>query len=194
MKSGSVRTDAGEHCRVIALSGAGLGGYRRARPRWYEALWMAVEFALVSNPLQPSSRLRSLALRFFGARVGSRVILRPRMRVKFPWNLEIGDDCWIGEGVWFHNQDRVSVGHDTVISQETFITTGSHDFRRTMDLVTAPIAIGSGVWITSRCVVTLGVSIGDCVLVLPGSVVNRSLEPGNMYGGVPARFIGPRFD
>lgn len=176
----------------IDLSQAGYGNFRRTRPRWYEALWILVEFLAVTNPLQPSSRVRGAALRGFGARIGEGVILRPRLRVKFPWNLEIGHRCWIGEGVWIHNQGSVTIGHDSIVSQETLITTGSHDARSTMNLIVKPVEIGSGVWITSRCIVQQGVQIGDNAIVTPGSVVHKSVPAGWVFGGNPARPIKER--
>ena len=154
---------------------------------------MLLEFLLVTNPLQPSSSIRAFILRIFGARIGKNVILRPRMRVKFPWNLIIGEDVWIGEGVWIHNQGIVQIGEHSVISQECFITTGSHDIYGSMDLKVEPIVIGKGVWLTSRCIVLQGVKIGDCAIVTPGSVVHKSLSGGALYGGNPAVFLRKRW-
>jgi putative colanic acid biosynthesis acetyltransferase WcaF len=159
----------------------------------YIGLWILVENLLVTNPLQLSSRLRAWALRRFGATIGTGVVLRPRLRVKYPWRLQIGDRCWIGEGVWLHNQATLRIGSDSVVSQETFVTTGSHDLHATMDLIVEPVTIGRGVWITSRCSVLAGVEIGDNAVVLPGSVVARPLPAGGVYGGVPARFIKDRW-
>jgi putative colanic acid biosynthesis acetyltransferase WcaF len=76
-----------------------------------------------------------------------------------------------------------------VISQDSFITTGSHDWQQTMELVVKPVSIGNGVWLNARCMVLQGVEIGDNALVLPGSVVNRSLPAQSICGGVPARFL-----
>jgi putative colanic acid biosynthesis acetyltransferase WcaF len=176
----------------IDLSKAGNGSFTPGRSKLYIGVWLLVEWLFVTNPLQISSRLRIAALRAFGATIGPGVIMRQRIRVKFPWRLTIGDRSWIGEGVWIHNQGELVIGHDTVVSQESFLTTGSHDIRATMDLVIKPVRIGDGVWITSRCMVLSGVEIGDNAVVLPGAVVDRSLEPGGIYGGVPARFIKPR--
>ncbi|MBI0446544.1 hypothetical protein [Deinococcus sp. DB0503] len=178
---------------VIDLSRAGPGNFRRTRPKWFELLWIVTEALLVTNPLQLSSSLRRWALVAFGADIGRGVILRPRLRVKFPWNLSIGDHCWIGEGVWIHNQAMLTVEHDCVISQETFLTTGSHRSRTNMDLYVSPIYIEAGVWITSRCIVLQNVRIGRNALVTPGSVVIRSLDANGIYSGNPARQIGQRF-
>jgi putative colanic acid biosynthesis acetyltransferase WcaF len=176
----------------IDLSKAGNGTFTAGRSKIHIGIWLLVEWLLVTNPLQISSRLRIAVLRAFGATIGPGVIMRQRIRVKFPWRLTIGDRSWIGEGVWIHNQGELVIGHDTVVSQESFLTTGSHDIRATMDLVIKPVRIGDGVWITSRCMVLQGVEVGDNAVVLPGSVVDRSLEPEGIYGGVPARFIKPR--
>ncbi|SEJ50911.1 DapH/DapD/GlmU-related protein [Demequina mangrovi] len=157
------------------------------------AAWMLVEWLLVTNALQPSSRLRVAALRAFGATIGDGVVFRQRTRVKLPWRLEIGDHCWIGEGVWIHNQDQVTIGHDAVVSQDTMLTTGSHAHRRDMALITRPLVIEPGVWVTSRCIVTGGVTLGRSCLVGPGSVVSRDVAPGRIVAGNPAQDAGARF-
>ncbi|WP_216360333.1 hypothetical protein [Deinococcus indicus] len=133
-----------------------------------------------------------MALRKFGAKIGKNVIYRQRTRVKYPWKLEIGDNCWIGEGVWLHNQGKLIIGNDVVISQESFITTGSHDTKHSMDLIVRDVIIESGAWITSRCIVLSGVKIGKNSIITPGSVVNKSTEAGNIYGGNPIKFIKER--
>src|SRR5690606_6694058 len=130
-----------EQIPVVALSEA--PGKQEAwdRPRWYVYTWAVFERLFVTNSWQISSKLRVRVLRSFGAEIGSGVIFRPRTRVLFPWKLHVGDNSWIGEGVWFHNQDHVYVGNDVVISQETFVTTGSHAHRRDMALVTRAVSI-----------------------------------------------------
>jgi len=120
--------------------------------------------------------------------------MRPRVRVRFPWKLKIGANSWIGEGVWIHNQDKVTVGADTVISQETFLTTGSHAHRTDMGLRTRPITIGDGVWITSRCMLLGGVTIGDGSLARPMSRVHGTFPPNSIIDGIPATQVGTRFN
>jgi putative colanic acid biosynthesis acetyltransferase WcaF len=179
--------------KAIDLSAAPGEQVAWGKPKLMVYTWAAVELVIVTNPWQISSKLRTAALRLFGAKVGEGVIFRPRTRVKFPWNLTIGDHCWIGEGVWFHNQDKVHIGHDTVISQETMITTGSHAHRRDMALVTKPVSIGSGVWVTSRCLVTGGVTIGDLALVKPMTVVSSDVAPNSVVGIPSFTVHGTRF-
>jgi putative colanic acid biosynthesis acetyltransferase WcaF len=163
----------GEDSKIPVVSLKNAPGARElwSKPALVLCLWVIVEYFFVTNPLQPSSRLRATALRMFGARIGRGVILRPRLRVKFPWNLEIGDDCWIGEGVWMHNQDKITIGHDVCISQETFITTGSHVFKKNMALTTKPVTVEAGVWVCSRAIITMGSTIPTSSIVPAGKVV-----------------------
>lgn len=177
----------------INLSEAGLGNFKRTRSRFVEALWIVLEFFLVSHPLQVSSQVRAQVLRMFGADIGTNVIMRPRLRVKFPWNLKVGDNCWIGEGVWIHNQGSVTLEDNVVISQNTFITTGAHDVYRSMDLVIKPVRVRRGAWVTARCIVLQGVEVGENAVATPGSVINKSLLPEGIYGGNPAKFIRERW-
>jgi putative colanic acid biosynthesis acetyltransferase WcaF len=121
------------------------------------------------------------------------VVFRPRTRVKFPWKLRIGDRSWIGEGVWFHNQDLVTVGHDVVISQETMLTTGSHAHRRDMALLTRPIVIEPGAWITSRCMVLGGAHVGRSALARPMTVVQGRVPDGAIVSGPDGTVVGSRF-
>lgn len=194
MATAAERSPADSDVPVIDLSQAPGEGEAWNRPKWMIYLWSATELVLVTNPWQISSGLRTKALRAFGAKIGDGVIIRPRTRIKFPWNLEIGDRSWIGEGVWIHNQDQVTIGHDAVVSQETFITTGSHAHRKDMGLITRPVTIDDGAWVTSRCVVTGGVTVGRSALVQPLTLVNRDVEPDHVVGPAAAEVKGRRFE
>lgn len=165
------------------------------KPKVVVYLWAAVELIFVSNPWQISSKLRVAALRLFGASIGEGVIFRPRTRVKYPWKLSVGDRSWIGEGAWIHNQDLVCVGHDVVISQDAFITTGSHAHRRDMALITKPVTLEPGVWVTTRCIILGGSKVKTSAIVTPNSVVgpNQELDAGGIYTGNPAIKLGERF-
>ncbi len=179
--------------KVIDLSRAPGEQSSWGRPKSVVYLWAAVELIFVTNPWQVSSRIRASVLRLFGAEIGGGVIIRPRTRIKFPWKLKIGDRSWLGEGVWIHNQDEVVIGHDTVISQETMITTGSHAHRRDMALITKPVRIGDGVWITTRCLVTGGVTVGDSSLIKPMTVVSSDIPANTIVGSESASVQGRRF-
>lgn len=180
--------------RVIDLSLAGKGNYEAKRGAFIELLWFVIEACVINNKLLPLSFVRVALLRLFGAKIGTGCRFVHPLRVKAPWNLEVGDKCWFGVDVWIYNQTLIRIGSNVCISQGTFLTAGSHDMSTTMDLRVAPIVIEDGVWITSKCVVQMGVTIGRSAVVTPLSVVHRSLEAESVYGGNPCRFIRKRFD
>lgn len=180
--------------RVIDLTRAGKGNYVRRRSLLVEAAWFLVEAGIINNKLNPFSGLRVALLRLFGARIGQHCRLVHPLRVKSPWNLEVGDGCWFGVDVWIYNQASVRIGSNVCISQGSFLTAGSHDLDSNMDLHVAPIVIEDGVWITSKCVIQKGITIGRSAVVTPLSVVHHSLEAEGIYGGNPCRFIRKRFD
>jgi putative colanic acid biosynthesis acetyltransferase WcaF len=179
--------------RVIDLSRAGKGNYVVKRGFLTQAAWFVIEACIINNKLVPSSALRVALMRLFGARIGTGCRFVHPLRVKAPWNLEVGDHCWFGVDVWIYNQAPIRIGSHVCISQGTFLTAGSHDMSTTMDLRVAPIVIEDGVWITSKCIVQMGVTIGRSAVVTPLSVVHRSLEPEGVYGGNPCRFLRKRF-
>lgn len=183
-----------EDGRVIDLSLAGKGNYRAKRGALIELIWFVVEACIINNKLLPLSSVRVALLRLFGAQIGTGCRFVHPLRVKSPWNLEVGDNCWFGVDVWIYNQALIRIGSNVCISQGTFLSAGSHDMSTTMDLRVAPIVIEDGVWITSKCVVQMGVTIGRSAVVTPLSVVHRSLDPEGVYGGNPCRFIRNRFD
>jgi putative colanic acid biosynthesis acetyltransferase WcaF len=179
--------------RIIELGKAGLGNFVSRRGRFTQLLWFIVEACIINNRLIPVSKVREVLLRLFGAKIGSNCRFLHAIRVKYPWNLEIGDNSWFGEGVWIYNQEMIRVGSNVCISQGTFLTSGTHNLATNMDLRVAPIEIRDGAWITANCVVQMGVIIGESVVVTPMTVVHKSLEAGCVYGGNPCAFIKSRF-
>lgn len=54
--------------------------------------------------------------------------------------------------------------------------------------------IGDDVWIGARVTLLDGVTVGNGAIVAAGAVVNNDIEPYAIYGGVPAKRLGSRFD
>ena len=106
---------------------------------------------------------KSWILKNFGASLGKNLVIRRGVHIKFPWNLEIGDNVWIGEKVWIDNFSKVSIGSNVCISQGVKICSGNHNFKKdNFESIDSPITIRSNVW------------IGCFAIILPGSIINHN--------------------
>lgn len=159
--------------------------FDRGRPIWVEALWV-LSSVLFSSWI-PGSSWRRQILKLFGAKIGSGVVIKPHVRIKFPWRLEIGNDSWIGEGVWIDNLTQVQIANDVCISQGAYLCTGSHDYRDpAFRLIVKPIVIEERSWICAFAKIAPGVCVKRKSVVGLGAVLTRSTEEGKIYQGNPA--------
>jgi putative colanic acid biosynthesis acetyltransferase WcaF len=153
--------------------------------------WSVIQNFLFKSVLIPSI-LRVSILRIFGATIGKNLLLRRGIRIHFPWNLEIGDDCWIGEEVWFINHEKITIRSNVCISQRSIICSGSHDYRSaSLDYSHKPIEIKDGAWVCLDAKVLPGVTIGECSVVSAGEVARKSLPDYSMLVGGQIRPIDP---
>ncbi len=166
-------------------------GFDRGRPGWYVMLWWLVQGIVFPLTLHPFNSVRCQLLRWFGAKIGKAVLIRPTARFTYPWKVEIGDYSWIGDDVVFYSLESIQIGEHCVISQKSYLCTGSHDAQDPrFGLLTAPIAIGNGVWVATDCFIGAGVQIGANALVGARSSVFSSLPEQQVCWGTPCR---PRY-
>jgi putative colanic acid biosynthesis acetyltransferase WcaF len=165
--------------------------FERGRPGWYILLWWLVQGVLFPLTSHSAQGLRVRLLRWFGARIGQGVIIRPTARFTYPWKVEIGNHSWVGDDVVFYSLDQISVGQHCVISQKTYLCTGSHNLQDpTFGLQTAPIAIGNGAWVAADCFVAPGVQIGANTVVGVRSTVLQDMPNQQVCWGNPCQ---PRY-
>jgi putative colanic acid biosynthesis acetyltransferase WcaF len=130
----------------------------------------------------------------FGAKVGVGVTIKPRVNIHFPWKLELGDWCWLGEEVFILNFEPVTIGANSCISQRVFLCGGNHDFRDpAFSYRNAPITIKAGAWVGAQSFVGPGVVIGEEAVCSAGSIVTKDLSSNRIYAGNPAQGIGVRW-
>src|SRR5690242_21872098 len=79
-------------------------GYDKGRSKAWQAAWFVTQ-SLVFGAWWCPMQVRIRLLRLFGAKIGAGVRIRHHVRVLWPWKLQIGDDSWIGEGVWVLNPE-----------------------------------------------------------------------------------------
>jgi putative colanic acid biosynthesis acetyltransferase WcaF len=157
--------------------------FDRGASRLKEGLWILCSNLFFRTNWPMPSALRCFILRFFGATIGQDVVIRSGVHITFPWRLKVGNHVWIGEQVRILNLARVTIGSNVCISQQAFLCTGNHDYKKpSFDLITKPIEIADSVWIAARAFIAPGVKIGENNIIRAGSVVTKDLESNSEMG------------
>lgn len=161
-------------------------GYR-GRSAAFVQLWWLVQSILVHPSPQVFYGWRRFLWRLFGAKIGRGVLIRPSVRVTYPWKIEIGDHCQIGDRAELYSLGPIKIGHNSVISQDTYLCTGTHDHNDpSFPLVIDKITVEDEVWIAAGCFVLPGVTVGRGAIVGVRSVVFNDVPAGWIVAGNPA--------
>lgn len=156
-------------------------------------VWYFKNIFLFKSSLPWPNSLKIMTLRFFGAKVGRNVLIKPNVNIKYPWLLEIGDNVWLGEEVWIDNLAKVTFGNNVCLSQGAMLLCGNHDYKKeTFDLIVKPIVLEDGVWVGAKSVVCPGVTMKSHSILAVGSVLTKDAEAYGIYQGNPAVMVKKR--
>jgi putative colanic acid biosynthesis acetyltransferase WcaF len=121
------------------------------------------------------------------------LVIKPGVRVKYPWFLEVGDHCWIGEDCWIDNLAPVQLGSHVCLSQGVYLCTGNHDWTDPhFGLLVKPIVLLDGSWAGAKSILCPGVELGEGAIAAAGSVVIRNIPPWEIHSGNPATLTKKR--
>lgn len=149
--------------------------------------WLAINSIFFNHSLAVFNGLKCALIRWYGGKVGERVMIKPSVNIKYPWFLNIGNDVWIGEKVWIDSLTTITIADNVVLSQGAMLLTGNHNYTLpTFDLVVKPIVLEAGVWIGAQAVVCPGVVCKSHSVLAVGSVATKNLEAFCIYQGNPA--------
>lgn len=183
----STRGDVFQRLDLTASYPYSFGEYAR------RALWELVQATLIRYSWRRASGWRRFWLRRFGAVMPATAGTKASTRIKHPWLFSMGEHSMIAEGVEVYNLGPVSVGSHTIVSQNAHLCNGTHDYRKPdLPLIRPTMRIGSGVWVCADAFVGPGVEIGNNAVVGARAVVMRSVPPGVVVSGNPARVIRAR--
>ncbi len=150
-------------------------------------LWYFANALIVRASWNPFMGIKIGLLRLFGAKIGKGLVIKNNVVIKSPWNLEVGDDCWLGEGCWIDNLDKVVIGNNVCISQGALLLTGNHDYTvSSMPYRNAAIYIEDGAWIGAKTTVCPGVTVRHNAILTVGSIATKDMEVNGIYQGNPA--------
>lgn len=137
--------------------------------------------------------IKKVLLKTFGAKIGKGVLIKPKVSIKYPWFLTIGNHVWIGENVWIDNLAKVAIEDNACISQGAMLLCGNHNYKKsTFDLIVGEIKIEEGAWVGAQSTVCPGVTLHSHAILAVGSVATKDLEAHTIYQGNPAKKVRER--
>jgi acetyltransferase-like isoleucine patch superfamily enzyme len=108
-------------------------------------------------------------------KLGSHCFINDCVRIVCHEHIEMGDNVLIASGVSIYDHD-----HSSELRSGSLVFEG---------YTTAPIRIGSNVWIGDKAILLKGVSIGDNTIIGAGSVVTSNIPANCVAAGNPCRKI-----
>jgi putative colanic acid biosynthesis acetyltransferase WcaF len=137
--------------------------------------------------------LRSCILKCFGAKVSIKSMYYGSTWIEFPWKFSCGRFSTIGPRVHIYNLGYVSIGENTVVSQDVYLCAGTHLYNYpAMPLLKETIEIGASVWICAGAFIGPGVTVGEGAIVGARGVAMSDVPPWTIVAGNPARKIKKR--
>jgi putative colanic acid biosynthesis acetyltransferase WcaF len=95
--------------------------------------------------------------------------------------------------VTLYSLGEIRIAENVVVSQRSYICTGSHDFSNpTFDISATPVVIESESWIATDVFVAPGVRVGRGAVIGARSTVLHDAPPMMICFGNPAKPIRPR--
>ncbi len=167
---------------------------------WYNVFGIAY----VSRELSKCSALLvPILLKRYGANIGSGVNFKDIVLIDNAEgdrdakgdfsNLTVGDNCYVGKGVFFDLPDRIEIQADCAISARAMFIThadcGDRPMSKWYPRRRRKITIGRGCWIGVGAVILDGVNLGDYCVVAAGAVVGESFGAYSVVAGAPARLV-----
>ena len=113
-------------------------------------------------------------------------------------SLELKRRVFIGKGSYIGTHKPITIGNNTIIGAYSYIISANHCCERRdvpirdQGFTGAPIVIEDDVWLGTHVVVLPGVTIGKGAIVGAGAVVNKDIQPYEIWGGVPAKYLKDR--
>lgn len=133
-------------------------------------------------------------------RIGPGAQLAPNVSLRNAERVSIGARSHVNVYVslWAGNtRGTITLGEDCLIAPDVYIVASNYGVAAGQLILEqareeADVTIGDDVWLGARVIVLPGVTIGDGCVVGAGAVVTRSLPPGSIAVGVPAKVVAER--
>lgn len=105
-------------------------------------------------------------------------------------SLNIGDGCYINDGVNICCSTSITIGTNTKIADWVVLyDTDFHPIEPSSPVRSESITLGKNVWIGARAMILPGSVIGDHSVIAAGAIVRGHIPARSIAAGIPAKVI-----
>ena len=168
--------------------------------RWHKAKNLMRDYNLTDT--DDMERKEAILAELLGGR-GKNLWITAPFYVDYGNNIFFGNNCEVNMNCTFLDDNKITIGDNALIAPNVQIYTafhptnaidrfgapredGSFAFCKTQ---TAPVTIGSNVWIGGGVIIMPGVTIGDNAVIGAGSVVTKDIPSNKIAFGSPCRVV-----
>ncbi|NIJ44314.1 putative colanic acid biosynthesis acetyltransferase WcaF [Wenyingzhuangia heitensis] len=166
---------------------------KRERSVYFIQLYKIIDLLLIKTTPKFLHSWRVFIYRMFGASIGEGVKISASAKLLYPWNITIGNHCWIGDNVELYSVDKIIIGNNVAFAHNIFVATAAHDVNKILfPTIKKRIVIKDEAWISSNVFINMGVTLNKGVVVGSASVVTKDLPEGYICVGNPAKPLKER--
>jgi maltose O-acetyltransferase len=167
--------------------------------RWHLAKRLMKEYN--ETDTKDKKELDRILSKLLGSK-GDNVWITAPFYVDYGENIHIGNNCEINMNCVFLDCNKITIGDNSGIGPNVQIYAVTHPVNPDERLTkaeegefpfwksyTAPVTIGSNVWIGGGSIILPGVNIGDNTTIGAGSLVTKSIPANCLAIGSPCRVV-----
>jgi maltose O-acetyltransferase len=141
----------------------------------------------------PIHTFRHFCYRLAGVKLGAGSTIHTGAKFYHPGGVTIGSDTIIGDHAVLDGRASLTIGDHVDIASAVMIYNSEHDIHSEDFLpIEQPVDVKDYAFIGPRAIILPGVTIGKGAVVAAGAVVTKSVNSGDIVGGIPAKTIGQR--
>lgn len=164
-----------------------------------DRVFFFIQSCIKYNSFNWGIKLRSLLYRPFFKKFGKNIQIKDGVTFKYPSEIELGNNCKIGEFSYFVGKGGLRIGNNLLLAAGTKVITSRHNFDELnipiydQGLEFDSIEVGDDVWFGFDVKVFGNTKIGNGVVVGAGSIVkNMSIPDFAVVVGAPGKIIRMR--
>lgn len=156
-----------------------------------EASYLTKKLLVPMNNSSDPNEIRKILRQITGTDVHETVTVFTPLYINYGKNIKIGKNVFINFDCIFLDLGGITIEDNVLIAPRVSLLSESHPLSpaERQSLISAPIHIKKGAWISASATILAGVTIGENSVVAAGAVVSKDVPDNVLVGGIPAKIL-----